>query len=198
MAKVVKFTDFTPQKFGLQRVRKRRGVDLEKFGQLNLFSGARIVKLNQLSTFEEALLHDDNHNLTSAKDLYLKAVAEGDSLADAYCNLGILESEEGNRSKAIDYFTRSLKADPRHHEAHYNLANLYADAGELNLAKFHYGIAIEIEPMFLNCYFNLGLTLALNKEYQEAIKIFTKYRTLSPTADQPTLDALIEQLSAVS
>jgi tetratricopeptide (TPR) repeat protein len=197
MAKVVKFTSITPQKFGLQRVRKRKGVDLEKFGQLNLFSGARIVKLNQLSTFEEALLQDDNHNLLSAKELYLKAVEEGDSLADAYCNLGIIESEEGNRAKAIDYLTRSLKADPRHHEAHYNLANLYAETGELNLAKFHYGIAIELDPTFLNCYFNLGLTLALNKEYQEAIRILTKYRTLSPTSDQPTLDVLIEQLSAV-
>jgi tetratricopeptide (TPR) repeat protein len=197
MAKVVKFTVSTPEKFGLERVRKKRKADLEKFGQLNLFSGARIVKLNQLSTFEEALLQDDNHNSPSAKELYLKAVDEGDSLADAYCNLGIIESEEGNRTKAIDYLTRSLKADPRHHEAHYNLANLYAEANELNLAKFHYGIAIELEPTFLNCYFNLGLTLALNKEYNEAIKIFNTYRTLSPSADQPMLDALIEQLSAV-
>jgi tetratricopeptide (TPR) repeat protein len=197
MAKVIKLTNITPQKFGLQRVKKRRGADLEKHGQLNLFGGARVVKLNQLSTFEEALLQDDNHNLHSAKELYLKAIEEEDSLADAYCNLGIIEADEGNRAKATDYFTRSLKADPRHHEAHYNLANLYAEAGELNLAKFHYGIAIEIDPTFLNCYFNLGLTLALNKEYQEAIKIFSKYRTLSPNADQPTLDALIEQLRAV-
>lgn len=196
MTKVVKFSGSTPQKFGLQRVRKRRGKDLEKFGQLNLFSEGRVVKLHQLSAFEEALLQDDNHNLHSAKDNYLKAIEEGDSLADAYCNLGIIESEEGNRTKAIDYFTRALKAEPRHYEAHYNLANLYADAGDLNLAKFHYGIAIEIEPTFLNCYFNLGLTLALNKEYSEAIKIFSKYRALSPTADQPMLDALIEQLNA--
>ena len=197
MAKVVRFTIEAPKKFGLERVRKKRKPDLEKFGQLNLFTGARIVKLNQLTSFEEALLQDENHNVNSAKDLYLKAIEEGDSLADAYCNLGIIESEEGNRSKAIDYLTRSLKADPRHYEAHYNLANLYAEAGELNLAKFHYGIAIEIEPTFLNCYFNLGLTLALNKEYQEAIRIFNKYRSMSPAADQPMLDALIEQLRAV-
>jgi tetratricopeptide (TPR) repeat protein len=197
MAKVVKFPGGPPEKFGLQRVRKRKVKDLEKYGQLNLFSGARIVKLNQLSTFEEALLHDDAHNLSLAKELYLKAIEEGDSMADAYCNLGIIESEQGNRIKAIDYFTRALKAEPRHYEAHYNLANLYAEAGDLNLAKFHYGIAIEIEPTFYNGYFNLGLTLAKNKEYQEAIKIFNMYRSLAPTIDQPQLDELIEQLSTV-
>jgi tetratricopeptide (TPR) repeat protein len=197
MAKVVKFPGATPQKFGLQRVSKRKGKDLEKFGQLNLFSGGRVVKLNQLSTFEEALLQDDNHNLALAKELYRKAIEEEDCLADAYCNLGIIESEEGNRAKAIDYFTRSLKADPRHYEAHYNLANLYAEAGDLNLAKFHYGIAIEIEPTFSNCYFNLGLTLAMNKEYHEAVKVLNTYKNFSPAADQPQLDALIDQLGAV-
>jgi len=198
MTKVVKFPGSNaPQKFGLQRVRKRKVKDLEKYGQLNLFSGGRVVKLNQLSTFEEALLQDDHHNLSTAKELYLKAIEEGDSLADAYCNLGIIESDEGNRTKAIDYFTKALKADPRHYEAHYNLANLYAEVGDLNLAKFHYGISLEIEPSFSNAYFNLGLTLAMNKEYAEALKIFQKYKALSPAADQPHLDELLDQLNSV-
>lgn len=197
MGKVVKFPGPAPERFGLQRVRKRKGKDLEKHGQLNLFSGARIVKLNQLSTFEEALLEDENHNINSAKELYLKAITEGDSLADAYCNLGIIESEEGNRAKAIDFFTKSLQQDPRHYESHYNLANLYSEVGDYNLAKFHYGIAIEIEPAFPNSYFNLGITLALNKEFDEALKALYQYKDLTTGEENSQLDAILNQLSSL-
>lgn len=199
MAKVVKFPGPAPEKFGLQRVGKKKAKEKkeqEKPSQLPLFMGAKVVKLNQLSSFEEALLQDEHHNLKSAKELYRKAIEEGENLADAYCNLGILESEEGNRTKAIDCFTRSLKVDPRHYEAHYNLANLYAEVGNYSLAKFHYGISIEVEPTFPNSYFNLGITLALNKEFDEAVKLLYAYRDLS-SEDHAYTDELIRQLTIV-
>ena len=68
------------------------------------------------------------------KQEYLKAIESKDSIADAYCNLGILESQDKNYSKAIDCFTLCLKEDPRHFEAHYNLANLYAEIGNFMFA----------------------------------------------------------------
>src|SRR5688572_5124764 len=122
MAKVVKFTSITQEKFGFQQARKRKGNAQEKRGQLNLFSGAKIIKLNQLSCFEEALMLDDQGNTKDAKKKYIQAIEEQDALADAYCNLGILESQEGNFAKAIDCFTLCLKYEPRQYEAHYNLA----------------------------------------------------------------------------
>ena len=198
MAKVVKFPGPAPEKFGLQRVgKKAKAKELEKPSQLPLFTGAKVVKLNQLSSFEEALLQNEHNNLQSAKELYLKAIEEGDNLADAYCNLGIIESEEGNHAKAIDCFTQSLKADPRHYEAHYNLANLYAEVGNYSLAKFHYGISMEVEPTFPNSYFNLGITLALNKEFDEAVKLLYAYRDLSSGEDHAYTDELIRQLTIV-
>jgi len=197
MAKVVKFPGPAPEKFGLQRVGKKKGKDSEKHGQLPLFSGGRVVKFNQLSSFENALVQDDNNNMKSAKELYQKAIQEGDSLADAWCNLGIIESKEDNSTKAIDCFTQSLKADPRHYEAHYNLANLYAEVGNYGLAKFHYGISIEVEPTFPNSYFNLGLTLAMNKEFVEAVKLLHAYRGLSSGEDHAYTDELIRQLTIV-
>lgn len=199
MAKVVKFPGPAPEKFGLKRVGKKdvKVKGPEKPGQLPLFSGARVVKLSRLSSFEEALLQDENNNLRSAKSLYQKAIEEGDNLADAYCNLGIIESEEGNHSRAIDCFTHALKIDPRHHEAHYNLANLYAEVGNYSLAKFHYGISIEIDPTFPNGYFNLGIALALNKEFDEAVKLLYTYRELSSGEDHAYTDELIRQLTIV-
>ena len=193
MAKVVKFPIQPPEKFGFRPVRKKRPVTTDKPGQLNLFTGGKIVKLNQLSTFEEALMLDE-HDDERAKDLYLKAIAEFDSVQDAFCNLGIIESKLRRYSKAIDCFTLSLKEDPRHFESHYNLANLYAEIGNLPLAKVHYQISINIEPDFPNSYFNLGLTLAMNKEIEEAVQSLITYKRLASQDDHGQVDELIDHL----
>ncbi len=194
MAKVVKFPIPTPERFGPERVRKKKKPGTEKPGQLNLFSGGKVIKLSRLSDFEEALVIDDQGNKDSARKLYLKAIEAEDSLEDAYCNLGILEWLEGHQTKAVDYFTLALKEDPRHFEAHYNLANLYSEIGNLPLAKAHYKISISIEPSFPNSYFNLGLTLAMNKEFKEAVDVLNQYRQMTSPQDHHQVEELIQKL----
>lgn len=194
MAKVVQFPSPTPEKFGFKPVRKKKASLQRKPGQLSLFEGGRIVKLNQLTAFEEALMLDEQNN-PRAKDLYLRAIEEKDGVADSYCNLGILESEDNNHSKAIDYFTLCLKEEPRHFEAHYNLANLYAEIGNYPLAKVHYQISIEVEPEFPNSHFNLGLTYAMNREIEEAIQALLMYRKLAAPEDRHYAEELISSLS---
>ena len=197
MAKVVKFPQPTPEKFGFKPVRKRKEGTSAPQKQLNLFAGGRVVKLSNLTAFEEALILDEQSN-PKARELYLKAVEEGDCIADAYCNLGIIESNGNNHSKAIDYFTQGLKHDPRHFEAHYNLANLYAEVGNLPLAKVHYQIAIELEPEFPNAHFNLGLTLAMLSEPKLAVQELYAYKRLSDKDDMRHVDNLIATISVTS
>jgi tetratricopeptide (TPR) repeat protein len=194
MAKVIQFPSPGPEKFGFKPVRKKGKVPKTIPGQLNLFSSGKIISLNSLSSFDEALLLDDRGD-KKAKEIYQKAIEEGDSVADAYCNWGILESQEGNFAKAIDCFTQCLKENPRHFEAHYNLANLYAEAGNLALAKVHYQVSIELEPYFPNSHFNLGLTFAMNKEIDLAIQSLQSYcRLVSPEEKKQAMD-LITNLS---
>jgi tetratricopeptide (TPR) repeat protein len=199
MAKIIQFSPAPgPEKFGPQRARRKKDGPQETRpakSQLNLFTGGKVLRLNQLSVFEEALLVDDQGDKKSARINYLRAIQEGDSIADAYCNLGILEWQDGNTTKAIDYFTQCLKHDPRHYESHYNLANLYAEVGNYSLAKIHYQISIEIQPEFANSYFNLGLTLAMNKEFQEAVKVLKTYRQMTPGEDHSHTDDLIFKLA---
>jgi tetratricopeptide (TPR) repeat protein len=195
MAKIIKFPIPTPEKFGPQRVRKRKDARRQQNGQLNLFYGSgKVVKLNQLTAFEEALLLDEQGDKERAKIGYLQAIEQEDSLPDAYCNLGIIESLEGTYAKAIDSFTQCLKIEPRHFEAQYNLANLYAEIGNLSLAKAHYEISIQLEPTFPNSYFNLGLTLAMNKEFDAAIKILKQFRKIAPAEDQKLADDMVQKL----
>lgn len=194
MAKVVKFASLSPQKFGFKPVRKKGSSAKTDSAQLSLFAGGKVVSMNTYSPFEEALLLDE-HGDARAKEMYLRAIEKKESVADSYCNLGILESDEKNYSKAIDYFTQCLKEEPRHFEAHYNLANLYAELGNFLLAKIHYQTSIEIDPNFPNGYFNLGLAYAMNKEVEEAIQALLKYRSLASNEDKSFAEELINNLS---
>lgn len=193
MAKVIQFPIPNPEKFGFKPVRKKKPDPEPRHGQLHLFGGAKVINLNSLTPFDEALMLDEQGD-NRAGQQYQKAIDAGDSIADAYCNLGIIESGKKQYTKAIDCFTKSLKEDPRHFEAHYNLANVYAEVGNLPLAKIHYQISIEIEPDFPNSYFNLGITLAMNKEIDEAIQSLLTYRTLAGEEDQSQAEELIANL----
>lgn len=198
MAKIIKLAANVPCKFGLQQARTRKKVDLEDFGQLNLFTvappEAKVIRFaSHLSPFEEALQLDDQED-KNTKAFYWKAIQAGDSVADAYCNLGILESENNKVVKAIDCFANALKYDPRHFESHYNLANIYSEAGDLKLAKLHYEITAEIAPEFPNLYYNLGLVHAMTKDFKAAEEALTRYKALAPEEEGCNADELLLSL----
>src|SRR5438270_2409778 len=178
MAQILKFPA-QASKLGFKRVKKRKE-PAENPGQLHLFPrhSAQILSFSSaLSCFEQALMLDERGD-AGAADLYARAIEENDCIADAWCNLGIIQSQRGNTIKAFDCFTTSLKYNPRHSEAHYNLGNLYFDVGDLRLAQVHYEIAGEVDPSFANVYFNLALVLAIKSDLGAAISALTKYQEL--------------------
>lgn len=156
-----------------------RQIEAELQGQLNLFrvETKRVSRL--LTPFEEALLLHEQGD-PSALEHYREAISQGDNVAEAYCNLGIINLEQGKLAQALDNFTLSLKNDPRHVEAHYNLANLYYDAGDLHLAKLHYEAAAQIEPGFSLVYFNISLVYHKLGDMVAASAALEKYRALEP------------------
>jgi tetratricopeptide (TPR) repeat protein len=193
MDKVIPFPAKQPSKFGFERVKKRRTGHPAQGNPLSSSSG-RIIRLpSNLSPFEEALLLDERDD-RRAGELYRRAISEDDQAADAYCNLGIMESKAGRMTKAFDCFTRSLEHDSRHFESHYNLGNLYFQEENFRLARMHYELAAKINPAFPNLYFNLGLVLALLEEKKAAIEAFVKYQRLAPPEEGRNVDDLIRGL----
>ena len=168
-----------------------RQVEAELQGQLSLFRSeeARITRL--LTPFEEALmLHEQGD--AKAEEYYLEAISEGDNVAEAYCNLALINLERGDAAKALDQLTHSLKHDPRHVEAHYNLANLYYDHGDFPLARLHYEAAVQIEPAFSLVYFNLALVYHRVNNVNAAAAALARYRELAPNdKDIEALDELL-------
>lgn len=176
-----------------------RQIEAELRGQLNLFPEpqGQLIRLPlKLSPFEEALrLHERED--ARAIQAYQKAIREGDCVADAYCNMGILEFEAHRTPAAFDRFTCALKHDPRHFESHFNLANLYFENGELRLARLHYEMVAEIEPNFPNLYFNLGLVHAVNGDLEAAIAALNKAKEIAPDDDQCKVDEFLATLQRV-
>ena len=171
-----------------------RQIEAELQGQLNLFrvETPRLARL--LTPFEEALLLHEQGD-AKAVEHYLEAISEGDNVAEAYCNLGIINLERGQIPNALDNFTLSLKNDPRHVEAHYNLANLYYDAGDFSLARLHYEAATQIEPNFSLVYYNLALVYHRLNNVEGARQALNKYKDLEPGDEEIELvDQLLKAM----
>src|SRR2546423_1342815 len=194
MGQILKFP-VQASKFGYKRVKKRLP-PAENPDQLILFEQptAQILPfVPGCSRFEQALLWDERGEI-KAGELYRKAIDEQDCVADAYCNLGIIESKQGHTTKAFDCFTTSLKHNPRHSEAHYNLGNLYFDLNDFRLAQIHYEMAGEVEPSFANAYFNLALIQAINNDFAAAVTALGKYQELVPEDEGRMAEKLLEDL----
>lgn len=194
MAQILKFPART-SKLGYKRVRHRSRA-VEDPDQLHLFPPPAAQILNfgpEAGRFDQALMLDERGD-PQAAELYAKAIAEQDCVADAYCNLGIIESQKGNTAKAFDCFTTSLKYDPRHSEAHYNLGNLYFEVNDLRLAQVHYEMAGEMDPSFANVYFNLALVQAIKNDLGAAIRTLTRYQELVSEDEARNADELLLNL----
>jgi len=171
-------------------------IEAELQGQMSLFRAevGQVQVSRLLTPFEEALVLHEQGDAT-AIDFYEQAIVEGDNIAEAYCNLGIIELDRGNLIGALENFTQSLKNDPRHVEAHYNLANLYYDAGDFPLARLHYEAATQIEPNFSLVYYNLALVYHRLNNVAGARESLNKYKDLEPGDEEIELvDQLLKAM----
>ncbi len=199
---VIPFPGSAQPKLGLKKAVRKKEAVMERLGQLSMFPGdepdtaprlADVLKLpTNSSVFEEALVMDER-GLDEAEAMYRKAIDEDNYVADAYCNLGIIQHRREETAKAFDSFTRSLEVDPRHFESHFNLGNLYFETGDLRLAKLHYDLALEVDDEFANLHFNLGLLYALEEDFGAALVQLKLYRA-QHEGDDAVADDLIARL----
>jgi tetratricopeptide (TPR) repeat protein len=195
MAKIIKLAGKSAERFGYKRASRKREQAKDTPGQMSLFGGSpRILQLpSSLSVFESALLAHENGD-EAAADRYRIAIAQNDCAADAWCNLGILESQAGNHREALACFSHSLQEDSALFEAHYNLGNLHLELGNIQPAKLHYEVARSIDQTYPNLYFNLGLALALADDIEGAIDALRSYLDLTSGEESPKVNELLRKL----
>lgn len=197
MAKVVKFPISAPDRLANKVVKRKRKLNLEDFGQLNLFEQHKVINLKEVDDYFEEALRLDEQGDERAISMYLKAIESDQCVEDSLCNLSVIEAARGNKIGAIDYLTQCLGRSPRHFEAHYNLGNVYSEIGNMSLAKSHYELAIQIAPTYPNAHYNLGLVLISQKEYKRAIECINRFIQLSPEQQNNALE-LVHSLNVIA
>ena len=174
MENVIKFPlKVAPGEFKRARLRRKHNPNQLSF----LFA----LSVRPDGSFDEGREAQDRGEREEAARLYRRVIeGGGDGVADAYCNLGILEFEAGRPAKAVDCFARSLGSDPRHLCSHNNLGNLYFEREDYRLAELHYEISVELHPADPDVYYYLGISYAKNGKYARAIETLREFQGLSP------------------
>ncbi len=197
-ARIIQFPGQPPNKHGFRKVRRKKRINLEDFGQLNMFNSskeARIISFeDEVKPFEKAMMLEEAGDIEEAMKYYDKALKIAQHTADAYCNMGILSTELGQTQQALNFFTLALADQPRHMEAHYNIANLYADLGNLSLARIHYEMAIQIDPSFASTYYNLALLFMDIGDMHSAEQRLMEFRSIAEDEDKIRAAALLDEI----
>jgi DNA-binding transcriptional MerR regulator/Flp pilus assembly protein TadD len=92
-----------------------------------------------------------------AAQAYEKAIELDPGYADAYCNLGAVRYNQGQRQAAREAFEACLACLPDHVEASFNLANVLEEAGEDDRALTLYRRALAVDPLYPDLHINLAL-----------------------------------------
>ena len=197
MGRVIQFPGNPSSGFGLKKVKGTKKVERqEELGQLNIFAPAkegRVIQMPEGGDYFEHAIKLDESGDSLAKEAYSRAVEMGQSSADALCNLGVLQYNNGEENEALDSFTKALGIDARHREAHFNLANLYSEKGNAQLAILHYEAAISVDSNFSDGFYNLGLVLITDRQFKKALKILSAYRMMTH-GDDKEVNGLIDNL----
>ena len=88
---------------------------------------------------------------------------------EAYLNLGVVETLEGNSSAAIKDFLAAIQLKPDYPEAYFNLGGAYYKlGGNLKNAEEAFLKAIELQPGYGRAHYSLGFLYLDQKKYDLA------------------------------
>jgi tetratricopeptide (TPR) repeat protein len=119
-------------------------------------------------------------NWDQAIEAYEKAIELAPEYADAFCNLGAVRYNMGQRDEARRAFTSCLTYEADHIEANFNLANVLEEQGEDELALAHYRRALTADPLYPDLHINLALLYEKLRRERHAAEHWRRYLQLDP------------------
>jgi tetratricopeptide (TPR) repeat protein len=143
--------------------------------------GLRVEPDDALGWFEKGCELDvDAHTWTAAAAAYEKALELDPEYADAYCNLGAVRYNQGQRVAARRAFEACLVRSPDHVEANFNLANVLEEAGEDEKALVLYRRALAVDPIYPDLHINLALLYEKLGRMRPACRHWRRYLQIDP------------------
>ena len=120
-----------------------------------------------------------------ARDSFERAVklhaSYPDTLANAWNNLGLLATRDGNTGGAIEYFQEALKQNPDHWIALENLGNAYRQQKRWDEARKALERTVAVRPDDAEANYSLGMVFAQSGDTGSAYKYLQKALKIRPT-----------------
>lgn len=115
-----------------------------------------------------------------AIEAYETALELDPDYADAYCNLGAVRYNQGQRAEARRAFEACLAREADHVEANFNLANVLEEEGDDRAALAHYRRALAADPFYADLHINLALLYEKLDRTRPALDHWRRYLQLDP------------------
>lgn len=129
----------------------------------------------------------DPRQWTEAAQAYEKAIELDPQYADAYCNLGAVRYNQGQRAAARRAFEACLARAADHVEANFNLANVLEEAGEDEQALTLYRRALSADPLYPDLHINLALLYEKLGSMRPACRHWRRYLQIDPQGSWSTV-----------
>jgi tetratricopeptide (TPR) repeat protein len=136
---------------------------------------------NAVEWFERGCeLDAEESKWVEAIEAYETALEIAPDYADAYCNLGAVRYNQGQRAEARRAFEACLEREADHVEANFNLANVLEEEGDDGAAMAHYRRALAADPLYPDLHINLALLYEKIGRTRPACDHWRRYLQLDP------------------
>ena len=143
-------------------------------------------KLGRIQEAEEqANLHERNKYIVPPlADPLRDELRALDMSAATHLERGVQLEQVGRIDDAIAETEKALELDPSLAKAHLNLLILYAKTGKAKQAEEHYKALVTLAPdQFPDAYYNYGVLLVEQGNFDEAAKAFRETLAIAPSND---------------
>jgi tetratricopeptide (TPR) repeat protein len=174
---------------GVANIRLRRAgkdVVMESGPGLSALSGQLLLALGPDDPdpgdhlFESAREAEEAEDWARAATLYRRCTEIEPKDPDVAFNLSHALLMSGDWQEARRYLNKVLRLDPTYAEAWYNLASIAREHGDLDSTKRHLRQAISADPGYPDPLYNLALLEFDAENYEQATRLWERYRELDP------------------
>jgi rhomboid protease GluP len=138
------------------------------------------------------------HDYENAAAEMQRVIALNPRSEDAYYRLGLTYLQQNLASKAQDVFAQLLKINPNSADGHAGLADALSNQHRNVEALEEYKRVAALDSSYQGVYYNMGVTEARLKLYDDAIAALSKQREVSDDPDNESLLASVYEAKGMT